>query len=163
VFCFGLAVGSAFCMKWLESGFRIHGESFNMFGLELFYSKERVAFILANIDDAARTALRHHLYFDFTFMTGIFPAISALCMMARSKVASRTFQALLFILAASQMLAWAGDVAEDLFLLSWLDHPVIGKEFNTYHLIVAAKWIIGVSGFLVSACILVTRLRIKKN
>ena len=163
LFCIGLAVGSSFCMKWLESYFEVNGESFNMFGLELFYSKEKIGFIFSNLDERARTALQHHLYFDFAFMTGVFPAISCLCMMARTRVASKTIQTLLFILASLQVLAWAGDITEDLYLLKWLDHPVIGNEFGTYHVIVAAKWMIGIAGFLLAAVTLLTRLIIKKS
>ena len=51
LFSFGLAIGSAFCMKWLETEFWMRNEKFTIIGLELFYSKEKVIDILSNTDN----------------------------------------------------------------------------------------------------------------
>jgi hypothetical protein len=59
-------------------------------------------------------------------------------------------------------LAWAGDITENLYLLGWLKQPVIGNEFGMYHLIVAAKWTIGLLAVLFSVPILVVNLK-RKN
>jgi hypothetical protein len=161
VFCIGLAIGTAFCMKWMESDFWVKGEKFTMLGLELFYPTEKVIAILSNLDDRVSTVLSYHLHFDFAFMAGIFPGISALCMMAREKLFSPRLKKILFIMGAIQLLAWAGDITENVYLLTWLKHPVIGSEFGKYHFVVAAKWIIALSGFIFSASVLLVRFRIK--
>ena len=160
--CFGIALGSALCMKWIETEFLVGDEKFTMLGLELFYSKERVVAILSNINDHVATILDYHLHFDFVFMAGIFPGISALCMMAREKVRSPGLKKLLFIMAILQLAAWAGDVAEDLYLLKWLKTPQIGSEFSQYHLIVATKWIIALTGFMLGAIVFLTA-RLKRS
>ena len=163
LFCTGLAMGTAFCMKWMESDLWVNGEKFTVIGLELFYSKEKVITILSGLDSPIKTILTYHLHFDFAFMTGIFPGIAALSMMAREKVFSTTGKKLLFVLASIQLLAWAGDVTENLYLLKWVEHPVIGNEFGLYHFIVAAKWIIALTGFICSVSVLLLKRKIKMN
>jgi hypothetical protein len=164
LFCSGLAIAASLCMKWMESDFRVaSGEKFTILGLELFYSKEKVVLTLLNIEDHVRTILNYHLHFDFVFMAGIFPGITALCMMAREKVSSPALKKLLFSLALIQLLAWAGDVTENLYLIKWVKYPLIGSEFGLYHAIVAAKWIIALTGFIGSVSALLLRRKIKMN
>src|SRR5580765_3844459 len=96
IFCSGLAMSAFLCMKWMEADFMVKGERFTMIGLELFYSKEKVAAILSNLDNRVTTIVNYHLHFDFVLMAGIFPGISALCMMAREKVSGGSLKKLLF-------------------------------------------------------------------
>jgi hypothetical protein len=152
--CLGLFIGGAFCMKWMEGDFLVNGEKFTIMGLELFYSKEKVMAVLGSLDDHVKTILNYHLHFDFAFMVGVFPGIAALCMMARGKLRSSVFKKILFLLSILQLAAWAGDIYENLSLIKWLKEPVIGNEFSLYHFIVAAKWIIALTGALVSGGVL---------
>jgi hypothetical protein len=161
LFCLGLTIGSAFCMKWMEGDFWANGEKFTIVGLELFYPKEKVMAVLAGLDDRVKTVLGYHLYFDFAFMAGVYPGIAALCTMAKEKVIAGRWKKLLFLLAVLQLAAWAGDIAENMYLLKWLKQPVIGNDFGGYHFIVAAKWIIALTGALVAAVVFVVRR--KKN
>ena len=85
IFCLGLFLGTAFCMKWMEADLRVNGEKFTIIGLELFYSKQKVAHIMASLDYRVQTILKYHLFFDFAFMAGAYPGIASLCMMAREK------------------------------------------------------------------------------
>lgn len=161
LFCLGLAAGSAFCMKWMEDDFWVNGEKFTIVGLELFYTKEKVASVMGGLDGHVRTILNYHLYFDFAFMAGVYPGITALCIMAGGKLKAKALKKLLYILAAGQLLAWACDITENLYLLKWVKLPVIGNEFALFHFIVAAKWIIALTGALISIPILLSRLKIK--
>jgi len=162
LFSFGLAIGAAFCMKWLETELWLRNEKFTIIGLELFYSKEKVIDILSNTDNHVKNVLDYHLHFDFAFMAGIFPGAASLCMMARNKLFSVSWRKFFFALAAAQLLAWAGDITENLYLLRWLKQPVIGNEFGTYHLIVAAKWTIGLLAVLCPVPVLLAKLK-RKN
>jgi len=157
LFCLGLAIGTSFCMKWIENDFWVKGEKFNIMGLELFYSKEKVTTILSNLSDQARTALNNHLHFDFAFMAGIFPGAASLCMMARNKVMSASRKKFFFVLAAFQLVGWAGDITENLYLLKWVKHSVIGNEFGLYHFIVTAKWTIGLLAVVFAVPVLIIR------
>jgi hypothetical protein len=150
LFGLGLSMGTAFCMKWMETDLWLHGERFTIIGLELFYSKEKLMAIMAGLDGHVKTILSYHLHFDFAFMAGVYPGIAALCMMAGEKLAARPIKNFFFLLAVFQFLAWAGDITENLYLLKWLRHPVIGNEFGLYHFIVATKWIIALSAVLFS-------------
>jgi hypothetical protein len=161
LFCLGLSAGTAFCMKWMETDLWVNGEKFTIIGLELFYTKEKVISVLAGIDSHVKTILSYHLHFDFAFMAGIFPGITALCMMAREKVTAKTLKKLLYVLAAIQLLAWAGDITENLYLIKWIKKPDIGNEFGVFHFIVATKWTIALTGALVSVPVLLFRLKIK--
>lgn len=154
LFCLGLFIAAAFCMKWMEGDFLVNGEKFTIMGLELFYSKGKVMAVLASLDDHVKTILNYHLHFDFAFMVGVFPGIAALCMMARGKLRSSLFNKMLSLLAVLQLAAWAGDIYENLSLIKWLKEPVIGNEFGLYHFIVAVKWIIALTGALVSGVVL---------
>lgn len=156
----GLLIGAAFCMKWMEDDLRVNGEKFTIIGLELSYSKEKVASILKNLDDHVQTILRYHLFFDFAFMAGVYPCITSLCMMAREKLVSPLLKRILFAVAWFQLLAWAFDIIENYYLLSWIQKPQIGNEFVLYHFIVGAKWIIALAAVLLAIPFVV---RHKKN
>jgi hypothetical protein len=161
LFCFGLSIASAFCMKWMESDFWVNNKKFTILGLELFYSKEKVMAVLAGIDGHVKTILSYHLHFDFVFMAGVYPGITALCMMAKEKVEAKALKKILYTLAAIQLLAWAGDITENLYLLNWLKQPVIKNDFGLYHFVVSSKWIIALTGAFVSIPVLLSRLKKK--
>lgn len=147
--CAGLFAGTAFCMKWMEGDLVQGGSPFTIIGLELTYPKEEVMRIFLGLDERVRTIAEYHLYFDFVFMIGVYPGIAALCMIARSKVTGVYLRRLLVVLALLQAVAWGCDIAENFFLLQWIQAPVIGDEFGTYHLVVYVKWVIALVGALV--------------
>jgi hypothetical protein len=163
LFGLGLFVGTAFCMKWMEEDFLVNNEKFTILGLELFYAKEKVQGILSALDYRVQTILRYHLYFDFAFMTGVYPGITSLCMMAREKVFSPGLKKILYILAGLQLLAWVADIAENYYLLLWIREQVIGNEFEWYHGIVAVKWIIALAGALLSIPLVLRKKPVKTN
>ncbi|MBI3140106.1 MAG: hypothetical protein HYZ15_16135 [Sphingobacteriales bacterium] len=150
LFCFGLSLGAAFCMKWMETDFRINDSVFSIIGLEISYDKARVIEIFSQLDEKVKTILSYHLYFDFAFMTGVYTGIASLCMMARYRVSNRFVRQLLLVLAILQGLAFGCDVRENLYLLSWLSEPVIGDEFGLYHTIVLLKWTLALAGVFLS-------------
>ncbi|MDP4264079.1 MAG: hypothetical protein Q8941_16245 [Bacteroidota bacterium] len=155
LFCLGLSLASALCMKWMESDLWVNGEKFSIMGLELFYAKEKLFTILSRLDGHVKMILSYHLHFDFVFMAGVYPAITALCMMARERVNNAVLKKFLFILAALQLLAWAADIRENLYLLNWMKKPVIRNEFSLYHFIVATKWVIAITGALLSTSVMI--------
>lgn len=141
LFCLGLAAGAGFCMKWMESDFWSQHGQFTILGLELSYSREKTAAVLAGLDDRVRTILNYHLCFDFAFTAGVYPGIVALCMMAKEKVTSLLLRRMLHSLAALQLVAWTADCIENYYLLHWVKQPVIAEqEFSWYHFIVWIKW-----------------------
>lgn len=150
LFSLGLFAGTAFCMKWMEGDFIQNGQKFTVIGLEVSYSKEKVAAILAGLDEHVKTILRYHLSFDFAFMAGVYPGIAALCMMAGNKSAGKALPKILLVLAVLQIMAWGCDIFENYCLLKWIKDPVIGKDFSTYHIIVYLKWLIALTGVLLA-------------
>ncbi len=146
LFCFGLFAGTTFCMKWMEGDFVQNGQTFTVIGLEISYPKEKVISILSGLDEKVRTILGYHLSFDFAFMAGVYPGIAAMCMMARAKFKTGFIRNLLLIFALLQAAAWGCDIFENMYLFKWMKNPVIGNEFDVYHFIVAAKWIIALIG-----------------
>ena len=135
-------------MKWMEVGFLQNGQKFTIIGLEISYSKDKVAAILAGLDEHVKTILRYHLIFDFVFMAGVYPGIAALCMMARNKLAAPVTRKILFVFAVLQIVAWGSDIFENYCLLRWIKNPAIGNDFNFYHYVVYAKWIIALAAAL---------------
>ena len=75
LFCLGLLIAGAFAMKWMESDLLYNNEKISIFGLELFYPKEKIIEIFTGINDKVRTILGYHLSFDFIFMAGVYPGI----------------------------------------------------------------------------------------
>jgi hypothetical protein len=151
LFCFGLAAGVSFCMKWMEADFWAGNEKFTILGLELFYTKDKVAGLLAGLGAPVKMILRYHLWFDFAFTAGVYPCIAALCMMAKEKARAVVIKKVLYALAALQLIAWTADIIENCYLLSWIRQPLIDdKIFRWYHAIVLLKWIIIIAALLVS-------------
>ena len=148
LFCLGIFIAAAFCMKWMENDLRQNGSLFTIIGLEITYPKERVISILSGLDEHVKTILRYHLSFDFVFMAGVYPGIAALCVMAREKIFNETLKKFLIALAALQLFGWCLDIYENVCLLKWIKNPVIESGFIFYHLIVYAKWIIALTGAL---------------
>ena len=142
-------------MKWMENDLLFNNEKISIFGLELFYPKEKIVGIFSGISDKVKTILSYHLSFDFIFMAGCYPGIASLCMIASAKVASKNLKRILFILAFMQIFGWTFDVVENYYLLKWLKNPVIGDEFSFYHVVVYSKWIIALMGALFAIVILV--------
>ena len=161
LFSLGLTVSAAFCMKWMENSFWFQNEKFTILGLELFYPKEKIISILSGIDGHVRTILRYHLSFDFAFMAGVYPGITALCMMAREKITRNSFKKILFLFAALQLVAWGCDIAENSFLFKWIKEPQIGNEFSIYHFIVWTKWILALVAALLAIPLNLVRRKIK--
>jgi hypothetical protein len=151
LFFLGLFLGTAFCMKWLETGFYYKDSLFTIIGLEISYDAGRVMEILYNLQEPVSTLLRAHLYFDFVFMAGAYGGIACLCMMARYKTRRAWLRNLLLALACLQLAAWGCDIRENLFLLNWLSAKTdISSTFTTYHLVVIIKWCLAISGALLS-------------
>ena len=148
LFCSGIFVAAAFCMKWMENDFRQGGSLFTIIGLEISYSKQKVISILSGLDEHVKTILRYHLYFDFAFMAGVYPGIASLCMMAKEKINNKKVRRFLFLLASLQLVAWGCDVYENMCLLKWIKTPAIISGFDFYHFIVGLKWIIALAGAL---------------
>lgn len=163
LFCFGVAVASSFCMKWLENDFVLNNDRFNIIGLELFYPKDKLQSVLTDLQTFAgiKKILQYQLWFDFVFMAGIYPGIASLCMMARLKIISHTWKKILLLLAILQVAAWACDIYENLQLLRWIDNPMIGTEVGIYHIIVSIKWALALSAALTGGSILLLHLNKK--
>jgi len=162
-FCLGLFIAAAFAMKWMENDLFYNNEKISIFGLELFYPKEKIAEIFSGISDKVKTILGYHLSFDFIFMAGCYPGIACLCMMASAKTNSKNLKRILFILAFLQIFGWTFDIIENYYLLKWLKSPAIGYEFGFYHVVVYSKWIIALTGALFAIVILVGSMFKKKD
>lgn len=154
LFCLGLFIASAYAMKWIEADLLFNGRLISIFGLELFYSKEKIVEIFTGLDDKVRTILGYHLSFDFVFMAGVYPGIASLCMLAAAKLKSKWLRWFLIFLSVLQAAAWAFDIIENIYLLKWLKSPVIGDEFRFYHTVVYSKWIIALAGAFISITLL---------
>lgn len=152
LFCIGLAASAAFCMKWMEPDlYANNGARFTIMGLELFYPKEQVILILANLSPSVQTILRYHLTFDFAFMAGVYPGIAALCIMAAVKSPIRK---ILFFLAILQLAAWIADIVENYYLLHWIGTDQLNNnfpdQFSFYRFVVIFKWVVALIGILIS-------------
>jgi hypothetical protein len=148
LFCAGISVAAAFCMKWMESDLLFQGEKFSVIGLELGYAKEKISAVLSGLDPAVERILRYHLSFDFIFMVGVFPGIAALCMMARAKTQTNMLRRILLGLALLQLVAWGLDIIENCYLFKWLDHPVAGTDYSIFRMVVILKWGIAIIGII---------------
>lgn len=148
--CLGLFTGTAFCMKWLEPDFLYKGTSFTIIGLEISYPLEKVQTILMGLDHKVQTILSYHLYFDYAFMTGVYPGIAALCMMGSQKSGSIILKRVLIVTALLQLIAFYCDIKENGYLFKWFNDPVMEDEFQKYHIIVVIKWVMAVTGALLA-------------
>lgn len=150
LFCSGLFLAAAFCMKWMEPDFVSAGAPFSIIGLEVSYPAEKVMAVLTGLDDRVRTILQYHLHFDFVFMAGVYPGIAALCAWAARRRTPSMFRNLLLTMAALQIVAWGCDIAENSYLLNWIKHPQSITDFGRYHLVVFTKWILALLGVVLA-------------
>ena len=163
LFCLGIVIATTFIMEWLANDFWLDDEKFSILGLELFYSKKEIFTVFTQIKQPAKIALNYQLIFDFAFMTGVYPGIASICMMAREKITRKGLRNILFALAMLQPVAWAFDIVENSYLLNWMEKPEIGDEFGMYHNIVAAKWLIAIIGALTGIIAIILRKQLRKN
>jgi hypothetical protein len=163
LFCLGLFIAGAFAMKWMESDLVYNNEKISIFGLELFYPKEKIVEIFSGINDKVKTILGYHLSFDFIFMAGVYPGIACLCMMAATKLNGKNLKRILLILAFLQILGWIFDIIENYYLLKWLKSPVIGDEFGFYQVVVFSKWVIALTGALFAIVVILGSMFKRKN
>ncbi len=154
LFCLGIFIASAFCMKWMEADFISRGKPFTMIGLEFSYDQAGLFSILSGLDEPVRQILRYHLVFDFVFMAGVFPGIAALCRMALARVNHPAMKKTLSVAAWLQLPAWGCDIYENSRLLQWTSDPATIGQTDFYHLVVWTKWILAVSGVLVAVLVL---------
>lgn len=151
----GLALAAGFCMKWLEPGFRINGQLFTILELEFHTDIVHVDRLFRNMDPVVRAAVHQHLVYDYAFMAGVYPGIAALCMLAGERFSSGAWKNIFFMLAVFQLFAWGFDIAENYYLLKWLDAGKVSYQFRFFHLIVYSKWILAVVGFLCAILIVI--------
>jgi len=163
LFCTGLFIASAFAMKWMETDLVFNNKPISIFGLELYYSKEKIVEIFSGIDARIKTILGYHLYFDFIFMAGVYPGIASLCMMTSEKINGRGLKIILFGLAFLQLFAWGFDIIENYYLLKWLKKPIIGEEFRFYHVVVYTKWAIALTGIFFAPGLIIVKRFSKKS
>src|SRR5258705_14008452 len=97
LFCLGLFIAGAFAMKWMENDLLYNNEKISIFGLELFYPKEKIIEIFSGINDKVKTILGYHLSFDFIFMAGVYSGLLCLCIMSGEKE-RKSFKRIIFIL-----------------------------------------------------------------
>ncbi len=163
LWCLGLFLGTAFCMKWMESEFVYGGKLFTIIGLEATCPMEQVKEILTGLNqpgnEHTRYLLHSHLCFDFAFMAGVYPGIAALCMMGRLKAARGQWRKWLGLLAGLQAVAWGCDIAENMYLLSWMKDPSAISGFGTYHIVVYVKWALALAGALMGIIFSLKRKR----
>lgn len=161
LFCLGLALGAGFCMKWIETDFLYSGGRFTILGLEWFYPKDKVIYILRSMDPVSGISLEYHLYFDFVFMAGVYPAIAAygVLIAIRSGEGARKC---LIVLAAFQLLAWLSDIGENYYLLHWLRSPDVLQSWQWYHTLVAVKWLIVIAGIILPSIVWLFSIRKRK-
>lgn len=161
--CLGIILGAAFCMKWIEKDFLLNNEVFTIIGLELTYSKERVVDILSSITPEVKSVLTYHLTFDYIFMIGVYPGIASICMYARSGYGNKLSRKILLTAALFQVIAFGCDIIENLYLLNWLNKPVIETpEFDLFHIIVSTKWFIAILALCLGLFFLIKK-KIKPN
>jgi hypothetical protein len=51
-------------------------------------------------------------------------------------------------------------LAEKLYLLKWAKNSTIGNDFEQYHFIVTAKWVIAITGVLAAVSLALQRRKI---
>lgn len=154
LFCLGITITGFLIMHWIESDLIYQQKQVSILGLELWYSKEKIMTIFSGMDPELKMLLRYHLRVDFLFMAGCFPGIACLCVMAAKRLRNSSFRKFLFILAGLQSVAWIFDIAENIYLLAWLENPEIGSEFRLYHVFVYSKWILASAGFWISVFVM---------
>lgn len=159
LFFTGILIGTMFCMKMLEPHFVHNGKLFTIIGIEMVYNEGYFISLLSGLESDVLRLLKFHLYADFVFMAGVYPAIAVLCLKARLKHSVPFLRNLLLVLALLQAGAWICDILENLYILRQLNKPVSSGGFGVYHFVVWTKWLLALAGLFTALILMLKRKR----
>jgi hypothetical protein len=126
--------------------------SFSIFDLEFPISEEVLVKLIDRTDSITKKYLRQHLCVDFLFMGATYTGIGLLCYITALKM-EYAGRYVFMILAFLQILPWLFDIAENLYLLNKVAHPVVASSdrvFKIFQFIVKAKFVIALLGAVCS-------------
>ncbi|MDN3579227.1 hypothetical protein [Mucilaginibacter flavus] len=159
--CLAVLLSATIVMSIQSRGFVTMGQgkkSFSIFDLEFPVSGKALINLITGIDklppaESARSkrALKGQLYVDFIYMPGVYLGIFLLCMKTATKIPN-VGGYIFAVLAWFQLIAWLGDIIENLFLLAKIRNPeeISPGTFKAYQVLELIKWGSALKGFFFS-------------
>ena len=156
IILFTIFLETTLWMAALARRFRQHNKDlgnvpFTILDLQFPSSESELCQLIRDLPKDARKALHAHLWVDYLFMIGLYPAIALLCLVLGDKTGAGQY--FFWLIAALQLFAWLFDVLENAYLLKKLRKPVVkasGLSFKTYTFYVYAKFILAFLGVAVT-------------
>lgn len=124
---------------------------FSILDLQFPSSEAELYTLIRHLPPNARRALKAHLWVDYLFMAGLYPAIALLCLILGTKTGAGQY--FFWLVAALQGFAWLFDAMENAWLLRKLRKPEPGsgkRAFRNYTFCVYAKFILAFLGVSVT-------------
>ncbi len=153
VLCVGLLLATLLWMTQLAKKFRYRNGSgeqspFTILDLQFPSSETEMDKLVAGLEPPARQALKAHLWVDFLFMAGFYPAIALLCIIIGAKTGPGEY--FFWLVAALQIVAWAADVYENVYGLRKMKEAPVKGGFSTYSFFVNVKFLLAFLGLAVT-------------
>ncbi|GAA3969676.1 hypothetical protein [Mucilaginibacter dorajii] len=159
--CLAVLLSATIVMTIQSRNFVTMGQvkkEFSIFDLEFPMSGKALFHLITGIDklpsaEGARSknALKGQLYVDFIYMPGVYLAIFLLCMKTATKIHGAGGY-VFAVLAWLQLVAWLGDIIENVFLLLKISNPQEPSVtiFKAYQVLEFIKWGSATKGFICS-------------
>lgn len=153
VVCCGIMLASALQLMKIARGFRYRAGSgeeapFTILDLQFPSTEAEMSKMIQGMQPAVQRALKAHLWLDFIFMAGLYPAIGLLCIIIGAKTGEGVY--FFWLVAALQGVAWVADVYENVYCLRKMDQPAAAGGFKTYSFFVNTKFVLAFLGLAVT-------------
>lgn len=153
VLCFGLMLATALWLNRLAKKFHRRAGSgeeqpFTIFDLQFPASEAEMDNLIGHLQPTAHRALKAHLWVDFLFMLGLYPATALLCLIIGAKTGSGEY--FFWLVAALQGVAWVADICENIYCLRKMGPSPTKGGFAAYSFAVNTKFLLVFLGLAVT-------------
>jgi hypothetical protein len=138
-----------------QSFLKTNGDKFSIMDFELPKSKAYVEQLIKDFGDNTKVNVIKSLNDDYVFMIGAYPGIALMCY----KAMDYTYKNWLFaltVIAALQIIAWIFDIVENIYIRQWIEGVEIRVSLGWFKAMVWSKFVIAITGALLSIFIFLT-------
>ncbi len=153
-----LTAASSWMMNKIAQNFYLNDNSqsrFTITDLELSENKAVLQQKISKMDTFVKQKVALHLKVDYVFMISCYLGVALICLIASSKTDNATLKSVLMVLGYLQIVAWAFDIIENIFLSKWLYDQDFSINFGLFKTMVRAKFLLAVTGLAVGLLALI--------
>lgn len=121
---------------------------FTILDIQFPASEAEMDGMVRGMEPTAQRALKTHLWVDFLFMAGFYPAVALLCVIVGAKTGVGEY--FFWLVGALQAVAWLADICENVYCLRKLRPKPVTGGFKSYAMAVNIKFVLAFLGLAVT-------------